>query len=89
MKEGRSVSSGFLRAKYLVRPSGGARFAFVVGKKVAGDAVTRNRLRRWASVAARGAHGAPHADVAVMIQKKYSSSKDLAGDLAALIGKIV
>jgi ribonuclease P protein component len=89
LKEGKSASLGALRAKYLPRPKGGARFAFIVGKKVAGDAVTRNRLRRWASALARtGAYSSP-VDIAVMIGKRYESASALAPDLEALIGKIV
>lgn len=89
LKEGRAASQGSMRAKYLPRPKGGARFAFIVGKKVAGDAVTRNKMRRWGSIVARtGAH-APPVDVAIMLGKRYASAGALKEDLDALMAKIV
>lgn len=87
MKEGRPVVLGALRMKYLKTPSAQARFAFVVSKKTARDAVTRNRLRRWGAVSAQTMRVAA-VDAAISITKRYESLEALRTDLRALLARI-
>lgn len=87
MKEGRSLAAGSLRAKYLKSSTPTSRFAFVVSKKIARDAVTRNRLRRWGAVAARGISQTAPIDAAVTVLIRYENLTRLREDLTALLAR--
>lgn len=89
---GLSFVGGSIRGKAFPRASVNvhSRFAVVVSKKVAGTAVVRNLLRRWAfEVIARSSlPSAPH-DVVLMIPKKYETFAALKGDMEAALGRLV
>ena len=78
---------GALRAKYVPGGLPRSRFAFIVSKKVARDAVTRNRLRRWGAAAARALPQHSPIDAAITIAKRYLSLAALRADLDALIAR--
>lgn len=88
MEKGRPSSMGALRLKYAPSALPRSRFAFIVSKKVARDAVTRNRLRRWGASAARALPQRAPIDAAISITKRYISLSALNEDLSALIARV-
>ena len=87
MKEGRPLTAGALRMRYVASTLSSSRFAFVVSKKVARDAVGRNRLRRWAAAAALELPAHPPIDAAVTLTRRFASLAEVREELSALIAR--